>query len=605
MWTLFYRLPRLSALATLVIIVSGLFAILTLGRQEDPTLVERYGFVLTTLPGADAERIEATVTDPIERRLLELPEVNEVKSSSRANVSQISIDLREDLSITQVDNAWNLVRQQVRLAEPDLPSGTSTPFVRRAFVGAATVIIALRWEGEGEPPVAVMARLSSTLEDRLGNLNGTEETEIMGLPNEEVRVIADPDKLAAAGLTLEQAARLIAASDAKVPAGDVRGASSDLGLEIGGEFDGIARIRAVPLLQRDDGTAVRVSDVARVQKGVEDPLTRLSMSNGKRAVFVAAYLSTNQRVDRWAVTAREVIDEFSETTPTDIAVELIFDQSGYTETRLNGLARNLMMSALIVFCVLFFVMGWRSAIVVGLALPLTIALVLTLFSLFSFPLHQMSVTGLVISLGLLIDNAIVVVDEYDQERDDGLNIPQAIEAALSKLFGPLFASTLTTALAFAPIAMLPGGAGEFVGMIGLSVIFAVVGSFVIAMTIIPAFAGWLDGARDTSLKQRFWRNGVKFAWLTDGYRWSVERVLRFPVIGIVLGVVPVIAGFILAGSLPTQFFPQTERDQFQVEATLSPQATVGEAIDVAERATQMLMEWPGVTDVNLTIGEPG
>ena len=397
MWTLFYRLPRLSALATIVILVSGLFAVLTLGRQEDPTLVERFGFIVTPLPGADAERIEATITDPIERRLLELPEVNEVQSSSRANISQINIELREDLSVTEVDNAWNLVRQQVRLAEPDLPSAAGTSAVTRAYVGAATIVVALRWEGEGEPPLAVMSRLSSTLEDQLGNLNGTEETDTMGLPTEEVRVVADPDKLAAAGLTLQQAAGLIASADSKVPAGDVRGQSSELGLEIGGEFDGIARIRAVPLIQRDDGTAVRVSDVADVRKGVEDPISSLSMSNGKRSVLVAAYISTNQRVDLWAEEARTIISDFSATTPADVEVDIIFDQSGYTAARLNGLARNLMMSALIVFGVLFFVMGWRSAIVVGLALPLTIALVLTLFNFFAIPLHQMSVTGFVIS----------------------------------------------------------------------------------------------------------------------------------------------------------------------------------------------------------------
>ena len=605
MWTLFYRLPRLSALATIVILVSGLFATLTLGRQEDPSLVERFGFVVTTLPGADAERIEATVTDPIERRLLELPEINEVQSSSRANISQINVELREDLSITQVDNAWNLVRQQVRLADTDLPNDASTPEVTRAFVGAATMLVSLNWQGEGEPPLAVMARLANTLEDSLGNLAGTEETDIFGLPNEEVRVVADPNKLAAAGLTLEQAAGLIAASDAKVPAGDVRGQSSELGLEIAGEFDGIARIRSVPLLQRVDGTAVRVSDVADVRKGVEEPLTRLSLSNGKRAVFVAAYITPNQRVDLWANSAREIIAEFAETTPGDLSVDTIFDQSGYTEARLNGLAQNLMISALIVFCVLFFVMGWRSAIVVGLALPLTIAIVLTLFNFFSFPLHQMSVTGLVISLGLLIDNAIVVVDEYDQERDGGLTIVQAIEAALHKLFGPLFASTLTTALAFAPIAFMPGGAGEFIGMIGLSVIFAVIGSFAISMTIIPAFAGWLDGSRDPSKPHRFWRNGLKFSWLTDGYRWSVERVLRNPVLGILLGVAPVMAGFMLAGTLPTQFFPQTERDQFQIEAILSPQATIDDAIELADRSTELILDLPGVTGVHMTIGEPG
>ena len=606
MTTLFYRLPRLTSLTVIVILISGFFAILTLGRQEDPTLIERYGFVLTTLPGADAERIEATITEPIERRLMELPEVNEVKAVSRANTSQISVEIAEDLNAAQVDNAWTLIRQQAQLAEIDLPDGASKPFVRRVYVGAATMTVALTWEGESEAQLAVMARLAEIMEDRFRGLGATDETDIMGLPEEEVRVIADPEALAAAGLSMTDAARLVAAADAKAPAGEVRGARSNIGLEIGGAFDGVARIRAIPLLQNQNGTALRVGDVATVVKGIEDPPTKLAFSNGKRSIFVTAYIQPNQRVDLWAQAAREMIDEFARTVPSDISVTPIFDQSEYTEARLNGLARNLLISAFLVFAVLFFVMGWRAAIVVGMALPLTVALVLTLFKFFNYPLHQMSVTGLVISLGLLIDNAIVVVDEYDQERLHGHSVLDSIDRALKKLFGPLFASTLTTALAFAPIAFMPGAAGEFIGMIGTSVVFSVVMSFVIAMTVIPALAGMLDRQRQPGERSWFWRDGIKFNFLTDGYRWSVERVLRNPLLGVALGVVPVAAGFYLAGQLPSQFFPQTERDQFQIDITLNPGATIYEARDIAQDVNTFLTDrYPDIEGIHFVVGEPG
>ena len=606
MTTLFYRLPRLTILAVFVVLISGFFAILTLGRQEDPTLTERYPYVLTSLAGADAERIEAIVTEPIERRLMELPEINELISSSRANVSQISIDISEDLNAAEVDNAWTLIRQQVQLAEADLPSGASKPFVRRVFVGAATMTVALTWEGEGEPQLAVMGRLAEVLADRFRGLNATDETEIMGLSAEEVRVIADPEALAAAGLSMNDAARLIAAADAKAPAGNVRGDRSNVGLEIGGEFDGIARIRAVPLVQRDDGTALRVGDVADVVKRIEDPPTKMAYSNGNRAIFVTAYIQPNQRVDVWAENAREMVADFAVNVPEDISVAPIFDQSTYTVSRLNGLAQNLLVSAGLVFAVLFFVMGWRAAFVVGMALPLTVALVLTLFKFFNYPLHQMSVTGLVISLGLLIDNAIVVVDEYDQERISGRSVMGAIDHSLKKLFGPLLASTLTTALAFAPIAAMPGAAGEFIGMIGTSVIFAVVMSFLVAMTVIPALAGMLDRPRRPGERSWFWRDGIKIDFITDGYRWSVERVLRNPLLGILLGIIPVTIGFYLGGQLPSQFFPQTERDQFQLEMTLNPQATIYEAEETAQNIATFLREnYPDIEGIHFVVGEPG
>ncbi|MEM7492228.1 MAG: efflux RND transporter permease subunit [Pseudomonadota bacterium] len=606
MTTLFYRLPRLTVLVIFIAIISGIGAILTLGRQEDPTLVERFGYVLTTLPGADAERIEATVTEPIERALLELSEISEIKSTSRTNVSQVSIDVRDDLSEAEVDDAWTLIRQQVELARAELPQGVSTPLVERVYVGAATMLVSVSWEGQGEAPLAVMSRLAEGLEDDLRNLSATEETEIFGKPREEIRVVADPEALAAAGLSMGDAAALINAADAKVPAGQFRGEGSNIGFEVGGEFNNIARIRSVPLVQRPDGSALRVGDVARVEKGIENPPSGLAFSNGNRAVFVAAYIQSNQRVDRWALQAEDIVNDFDLTVPDDIKVDIIFSQAKYTNLRLNGLAQNLLVSALLVFAVLFFVMGWRSAIVVGLALPLTVALVLLLFRVFNYPLHQMSVTGLVISLGLLIDNAIVVVDEYDQERAGGRSILEAIDHSLRKLFGPLFASTLTTALAFAPIALQPGPTGEFIGMIGTSVIFSVVCSFIVAMTVIPAVAGWLDRPRYKGEKKRWWRDGVKIDTITDGYRWTVGTVLKYPIFGIMIGIIPVTAGFMLGGSLPQQFFPQTERDQFQIEITLPPQASIYEAIDASNRARQLLKErYPQIEGVHFAVGEPG
>ncbi|MGB2574446.1 MAG: efflux RND transporter permease subunit, partial [Henriciella sp.] len=336
MKTLFYKLPRLTILAMLVIIISGFFSVLTLGRQEDPTLTERYGYILTTLPGADAERMEARVTEPLERLLLELPEIQEIKSSSRAGVSQVSITVREDLSPERVDNAWTLIRQQIGVAEAELPDGASKPFIKRVFPGAHTMVVALSWMSDEAPPLAVMSRLSRSLEDRFRNLGATEETEIFGLPSEEVRIIVDTDALAASGLSPRDAARRVAAADVKVPAGDVRARGGDVGIEIGGEFDSISRIRAVPLVQLEDGRALRVGDVAEVRKGIEDPVQQLALTNGRRSIFVAAYIQPNQRVDRWSASARAMVEAFALGVSEDISVDIIFDQNKYTESRLNG-----------------------------------------------------------------------------------------------------------------------------------------------------------------------------------------------------------------------------------------------------------------------------
>ena len=345
MSTLFFNLPRLAILAMLIILIGGLGAVLTLGRQEDPTLTKRYGFVLTALPGADAERVEALISEPLEAELMELPEIDFVASTSRAGISQIRIDLRQDLSPQAVDDAWTLIRAQVEEARPGFPAGASVPEVTQLYVGAATLIVGLTWEGESDPPLAVMRRLALDLEDRFERLPGTEQTETFGLPDEEIRVVVAPEALSAAGLSFRQAAGLVAAADSKVPAGRLRGDGGTIGFEVDGEFESIARIRQVPLLQRSDGSSVRVADVARVEKGFADPLSRMSLENNKRTILVSVFISSGQRVDQWAANARSVVETFAADTPPGLSIKTVFDQSIYTSDRLNGLARNLMFSA--------------------------------------------------------------------------------------------------------------------------------------------------------------------------------------------------------------------------------------------------------------------
>lgn len=609
MTTLFFRIPRLTILAILVVLLGGAVALLTLGRQEDPTLVERFGSIVVFLPGADAERMEALIAEPLEAALMELPEVKEIETTARNGVVQVLLNIQDHLSEAEVDDAWTLVRQKVEQARRTFPPGTSAPDVKRMYVGAATMIVSLTWTGDGEAPLTVMRRMALDLQDRFQRLPATELTETFGMPAEEVRIVMDAQALSAAGLSFSQAAGAILSADAKNPAGRLRTGGGTVGLEVEGEFTSVARLADVPLVQRPDGSAIRVGDVARIEKTLENPPLRAAFENNNTAVLVAAYISPGQRVDQWAERGRAIVGEFADTMPPGLTAEIVFDQSVYTTSRLTGLAGNLGMSALIVFAVLFLLVGWRSAIVVGLAMPLTVGLVLIIFNLFGHPLHQMSVTGLVISLGLLIDNAIVVVDDIDQWRAKGYSREDAIRRSLNQLFAPLAASTLTTALAFAPIAMLPGAAGEFIGMVGLSVIYSITASFVLSMTIVPAMSGWFDRMRgwergEARRPRRWWRDGIAIDVISDGYRATLEAVLRFPPLGIFIGVAPAVLGLVLVTTLPQQFFPQTERDQFQVVVNMPFEADIEDTAKVTRQASELILATEGVKSVTWVLGEP-
>ena len=223
----------------------------------------------------------------------------------------------------------------------------------------------------------------------------------------------------------------------------------------------------------------------------------------------------------------------------------MFNQNDYVSDRLSTLLKNLFLGALAVFVVIFVLMGWRSALVVSIALPLAGMMVLFGMRIMDVPVHQMSVTGLIIALGLLIDNAIVIVEEMSIKIRNGSTPAEAVTKSVNHLFLPLLGSTLTTALAFAPIALMPGPAGEFVGSIAINVIIAIFSSFFLAMTIIPAIA-----ARINELQYRggfafiiltiyragdlVWQSGLSNATLTRTYKRSLDFVFKRPLIGVAL-----------------------------------------------------------------------
>ncbi len=527
---LFFRKPRLAVLFAGLILVAGLSAFQALPRQEDPTLSRRSATVTTFYPGASAVRVETLVTEKIEEELQELHEIVEIDSVSRTGVSLVSLELADRYDESLVDEVWSKVRDHLDDAAALLPDGASAPEFEDRTSKAVTLLVGLSWEEEGQAPLAVISRLAEELSSRLRNLPGTKETERFGEAQEEVRVEIDALALAAVNLTAADVSWAIARADAKLPAGQLRHPTNDLVLEVGGALDSVERVRDVPIQRDAAGRLLRVGDIARVERAVQEPPDAVAILGGRRGVAVAATMEDRQRVDRWAARAHALVDDFRSEVPRGVRLDVLFDQSRYTDERLATLAGNLVLGVGIVLAVLFVMMGFRSALIVATALPLTLAAVLAELNFMGIPLHQMSVTGLIIALGLLIDNAIVVVEEFNGRARQGMRPAAAVAGTIRHLFVPLAASTLTTVLAFLPIALLPGGAGEFVGTISVGVCLAVTSSFLISTTLVVTLAGFASRGRPTPRPGQapWWRAGVssETATPTSGRRSTVRSEAR-------------------------------------------------------------------------------
>jgi multidrug efflux pump subunit AcrB len=599
---LFYRNPRLTALVVGLILVAGVASLQGLPRQEDPALSRRFAMITTFYPGATAERVESLVTDPIEKRVLELHEVHEVQSLSRSGVSTMRLELGDRYYEDDVDQIWSKVRDKIADARAEMPPDTGPSEFRDLTTTAATLVVALVWKNEGPVQIDLLSRLAADLENRFRSFPGTKEVEVYGGADEEVRVTVDPAVLAAAGLSIADVASSIGAADTKVPAGSTRRDDNDLLIEVSGELDSLTRVREVPLRGTRDGRLMRVGDIAAVEKTVREPPASVALISGERGVAVGVTMEPLQRVDRWAAQGRAAVADFAEHVPGGIAVETIFDQSAYTESRLATLVGNLILSAAIVIAVLVVMMGVRPALVVATALPLTLGMALAALHAIGFPLHQTSITGLIIALGLLIDNAIVVVDEYSTLVAEGYGAGEAVSEVVRRLFVPLFASTLTTVLAFLPIILMPGPAGEFVGPISAGVGLSVTSSFFLSMTVVVALAGYFIRPRRDAVPRRWWRDGYASPRLTASFGRVLTLCMQRPILGVAASVVLPILGFAAGTTLMEQFFPANDRNQFQVQIRLPTQSSLAATRDATVAVRQAIERHDAVVDSHWFIG---
>ena len=603
MWNRFYRNPRLLILTLCLILVWGLSSLQVLPRMEDPALSQWYGKITTRFPGASAERVESLVTEKLEQKLQEIEEIKVVESTSQLGTSLIQIQLQN--TVKKHDQVWSRVRDRLADITPQLPSKVIAPYLEDINDGRGyTLIVALTWELDFSPNYAILNRLAEELEQRLHNVGGVEEIEFWGAHHEEILVEINPIDLATLGLTPQQLSHQIHLSDAKVSSGRLRSRQNDLLIEIESELDSLESIRQIPIrVGNHSDQLARLGDIAWVKKTVQEPPSELAIINGKPGITLAVLIESNKRSDQWMSKAQQTLAEFRSSLSPGIGLEIILDQNHYVETRLNTLFKNLLLGAVFVVATTVFLMGGKSALVIGSSLPLSVLMVFGGMRVLDIPLHQISLTGLLIALGMLIDNAVIVVDEIEHLLRVGLPPHKAISQAVSDLAIPLLASTLTTVLTFVPIALLPGNVGEFVRTISLSVILALCSSLALSLTIIPAIRGRMhQKAEKHNRSAVWWKTGFSNSKLTNGYRRTLSYILATPVFGILLALILPATGFLMASSIPEQFFPPADRNQFQIELELPLSASLEQTQSVVETATHLIQQHSEVIDIHWFVG---
>ena len=603
MATLFYREWRVFALAIGIIIVTGLTAVLTIGRQEDPTITNLFTTITTPFPGASPARVESLVAEKIEEELKKIAEIEEITSVSREGFSLVFVELSQLLSDDQLEATWSEIRDALSDAGRNFPEGVPDPKFDNDKFGAYTAISVLKPRDSGYVESSQLQRYSELLRDKLRQLPGTRLVRLFGEQAEEVLVTVDARKLTDLGLTPTAVVNAIQRADAKVRAGQLRGDENNYLLEVAGEIKSVERIRRIPLVTDQGGAVVRVGDVATVERAVAQPVSSVGYTNDKPAILVGAAMEEGLQVDSWVKTLREETKKFEQTLPADIEHSVLFDQSQYTLDRLGGLAVNILIGSGLVILVLFFTLGWRGAFIVACILPLTTLLSVAVLQYAGVPIHQMSVTGLIVALGLLVDAAIVMTDDIRRRLINAVPRLQSVEQAVKRLAGPLLASTVTTVLAFMPMALLPGPAGDFVGSIAIAVIVMLIASFLLALTVTPALAGWLLPAKGEGKSHAWYARGMQSGKVGEIFNRSVGWAISNRPVALFAALALPIIGVLSFPTLISQFFPGVERDQFHIQMKLDGNAAVTETQSMVRRADVLIKSKPEITSVTWLVGE--
>lgn len=467
-------------LAIGLLVALGLITFTKLPRTEDPPL-STPGFTITVvLPGATPETIEQQVTRPIEDALAGLDNLRDLRSSSGDGVSSINA---EYVWGTNPDRKYDEVVREVNALRSTLPAGVVRLDVTR-WRPTALPIVQIPLVSD-VLPMRSFEKLARDLKNRLARLPGIRKAEVLGAPGSEVRIALDMARLAANGIAPGAVVEALRAGGAETPIGTVDAGARRFNVRYAGAYPDLAAVRTTAV-SLPGGGSVTVGDLATVEWAEREP-QHLIHFRGKRALLVTAEQSDRQDVTRLSKAIDAELAAFQKLLPGSVKIERGFVQAANVQNRLDHLVRDLVL-ALVIVAITLLPLGWRAASVVMVAIPISLLIGILVLSGFNLTLNQLSVAGFVLSLGLLVDDAIVVIENVARWLRDGADRNTAAIGGTSQIALAVLGCTACLMFAFLPLIALPEASGEFIRSLPVAVLGTVAGSLLVALTIIPFLA---------------------------------------------------------------------------------------------------------------------
>ncbi|MFN4257063.1 MAG: efflux RND transporter permease subunit, partial [Saprospiraceae bacterium] len=564
----------------LAVMALGIGSLLNMPRAEDPKFIAPGFTIIMVYPGAGPSEIENKITDKVEARLWALGDIDRMRSASANGIGVVTMEFKHG---QDPDKKYEEVLREINAARPELPELYRLEIQRFSASDVAMLQIGLVSENASWAQLRAEAE---RLEERLERIPGMKGADVWGFPKREVRISLNLPRMAAEGVPASRIFGALQSENVSIPGGSVNVGERQFSVETSGDYESIEEVRNT-IINVNGGKILYLKDLAEVEFAYEEP-RHLTRTNGVRSVFVTARMKDEQNIFNVGEDAYRALDEFKAALPPNVDMVKIFDQNDSVVKRLSRFAKDFGIAIALVLLTLL-PLGWRAATVVMISIPLSISIGLFAMDKLGYSLNQLSIVGLIIALGILVDDAIVVVENIERWLRDGYKRRDAAILATKQIGLAVLGCTATLILAFLPLVYLPEAAGDFIRSLPMAVVTTVIASLFVSLTIVP-FLGSRMLAEHHDPRGNIFLRGLK--WLiSKSYAKLLHVGLRNPRWTMFFSALIFFGVLSLAGRAGFSVFPASERPMFLIDIEMAAGTNLEKTNAIAQMVDSVLLTY--------------
>ncbi|WP_342088293.1 efflux RND transporter permease subunit [Dyadobacter sp. OTU695] len=580
------KYPQVTLSVLLLVFAVGVYSLLNMPRREDPKITVRQGLVLAYFPGANSAQVEDQVTKKLEQYLFQFEEIRKDKTYSTSQDGMVVVNVELGENVKNPDVFWSKLRHQLLVAKQvDFPKGVRGPIVNSDFGDTEALVIGIE---SNKATYAQLKDYTQKLEDVLRTVKSVSKIKRIGEQKEQITVTSSSEKLSQYNVKLSSVVQVLQSQNVISPTGDIKTATSQTPLYTSGYYNTENEIANQVVGASNTGELIRLGDIAQVNREYAEPTSKTTV-NGNNAMMLAIQMQEGNNIVKFGEEVTAKLAEVEKLLPTDVKLTTIVNQPKLVDENITHFIREFFLAIFSVVIVVILLLPIRIAAVAAMAIPMTIAVTFALLNAFGIELHQVSLAALIVVLGMVVDDAIVIADNYVELLDEGIDRWTAAWRSATDLVIPVLAATVTIIASFMPMVILTGSVGEFIHALPITVAIALAASFIVAMILTPLLCytfikkGLHDhSAEETDKKKRI----TLLDRMQNGYNAALEWCVRHSALTIGVSLVTVALSLFVYQGIKQKFFPAAERNQFVVELWM-PTGTkldqTGQAILKAEK----------------------